>query len=155
NVLPARFALFAALAASLIASMWAAGRAPLVARAVLLGAAVAATLPAAWHGYWDGKPDRPAFFADSLYRRCLPQNATVFSLPYPTVNSAMLWQAEAGFRFRVADAYLTPIVPHDAPDRAVLASLLEDLVPAGGGPAIVRVARAQGADAIVLDRAHA
>jgi hypothetical protein len=155
NVLPARFALFAVLVAALIASTWAAGTAPLVVRAALVGAAVAVTLPALGNGFWHGKPRRPGFFADALYRRCLPPQATVFSLPYPTVNSAMLWQAEAGFRFRVADAYLTPVVPHGVPGRAVLETLLDGLVPAGGGRAIVRVARAQGADGILLDREHA
>jgi hypothetical protein len=155
NVLPARFALFAALAAALAAAIWAAGKAPLAARVALVGAAVAVTLPAVGHGFWHGKPRRPAFFADGLYRTCLPAGATVFSLPYPTVSDAMLWQAEAGFRFRVADAYLTPVAPHGVPGRAVLEALRLNLVPVGGGRAIVRVARAQGADAIVLDRAHA
>jgi hypothetical protein len=78
----------------------------------------------------------------------------VLALPYPSVNEAMLWQAEAGFRFRLADAWLSPVVPHGVPDRSVLAALHDDEAPAGGGGAILRLARAQGADLIVLDRAH-
>jgi hypothetical protein len=154
NVLPVRFALYAALAAAVIAAMWAAGRAPTWLRAALTGVAVAATLPALGHGYWHSQPHRPAFYADGLYRQCLPAQAVVLALPYPSVNEAMLWQAEAGFRFRLADAWLSPVVPDGVPGRPVLEALHDDERPPGGGRALVRLARAFAAAAIVVDAEH-
>ena len=155
DVLPVRFALYAALAAAVIAALWAAGSAPVWARIVLSAAAVAATVPALGHDYWHGRPDRPAFFARGLDRHCLPPDAVLLALPYPSQNDAMLWQAEARFRFRLADAWLSPVVPDGLPLRAVAQALHDNDVPGGGGGAIVKLARAQGADAILLDRAHA
>jgi hypothetical protein len=154
NVLPARFAMYTALAAAVIAAMWAAGRAPAWVRVVLAAAAVAATLPALGHGYWHGRPNRPAFYAQGLYRDCLPAHPVVLALPYPSVDEAMLWQAEARFRFRLAEAWLSPVVPDGVPGRPVLEALHNDESPPGGGPALVRLARADRAAAIVLDAEH-
>lgn len=154
NVLPVRFALYAALAAAVIAAMWAAGRAPTWLRVALTAAAVAAILPALGHGYWHGQPHRPAFFAEGVYRTCLPPDALVLALPYPSVNEMMLWQAEAGFRFRLADAWLSPVVPHGVPDLRVLLALHDNEAPPGGSAAIVALARAEGAVAIIIDRRH-
>jgi hypothetical protein len=155
DVLPVRFSMYAALAAAVIAALWAAGSAPAWARIGLAAAAVAATVPALGHGYWHGDPHRPAFFARGIDRDCLPAKAVLLALPYPSQNDAMLWQAEAAFRFRLADAWLSPVVPDGVPFRAVAESLHDNDVPTGGGQAIVRLARAQGADAILLDREHA
>ena len=154
NVLPARFAMYAALAAAVIAALWAAGSAPAWARAAVTAAAVAATVPALGHGYWHARPHRPAFFAQGLYRDCLPGHAVVLALPYPSVDEAMLWQAEARFRYRLADAWLSPVVPDGVAGRRVLVALHDDERPPGGGPALVRLARAHGAAAIVLDAEH-
>jgi hypothetical protein len=155
DVLPVRFALYAALAAAVIAALWAAGTAPAWARIGLAAAAVAATAPALGHGYWHSAPHRPAFFTRGIDRTCLPAEAVLLALPYPSLNDAMLWQAEAGFRFRLADAWLSPVVPEGVPLRAVAEALHDDEVPVGGGSAVLKLARAQGADAIMLDRQHA
>lgn len=154
DVLPARFAAYAALAAAVIAASWASSRAPLVVRAVLPVAAIAVTVPALGHGFWHGSPHRPAFFADGTYRSCLPPNAIVLALPYPSVDAAMLWQAESRFRYRLADAWLSPVVPRGAPDPSVLEALHDDELPAGGGAAILELARDEAADVIVLDGAY-
>lgn len=155
DVLPARFAVYAALAGAVIAASWAAGRAPLVARVALAAAAIAATVPALGHGYWNGSPHRPAFFSTGLDRDCLRSNAIVLALPYPSVDAAMLWQAEARFRYRLADAWLSPVVPPGVPDPAVLDALHNDELPAGGGTAILELARDESADVIVVDGEHA
>ncbi|HZQ63600.1 MAG TPA: hypothetical protein VFA66_00030 [Gaiellaceae bacterium] len=155
NVLPGRLAAYAALAAAVAAASWAAGRAPRAARAALAAAAVAFTVPAFWDGFWQGTPRRPAFFADGTYRSCLRAGETVLPLPFPSWNEGMLWQAEAGFRYRLAQASLTPVVPRDVPDRETVLALQNDEPPAGGGAAVVRLARAQRAGAILLDAAHA
>jgi hypothetical protein len=151
NVLPARFSMFVALAAAVIAASWAAGRAPRWARAALPIAAIVLTVPAFWQEHWHEKPDRPAFFTTDLDRACLPPEATVLALPTPAVSGAMLWQAEAGFRFRLATASLSPVVPRGLPDRATAVALGNDEVPPGGAAAVLRFAAAQRADAILVD----
>ena len=155
NVLPVRFSMYAALAAALIAACWAAGAAPLVARVALAAVAIAATVPALGHSFWHGKPHRPTFFTSGLYRACLPSRTTVLALPYPSLNGAMLWQAEAGFRFRLADAWLSPVVPDGVPDRDVLTALHNDEQPGGGGATLVRLAHHLRADVIMVDAEHA
>jgi hypothetical protein len=152
DVLPGRFAMYAALAAAVIFAYWAAGTSPRWLRVVLGGAAIAATVPALGHAYWHGHPHRPAFFSHGLYRSCLPPNATVLVLPYPTWSGAMLWQAEADFRFRLADAWLSPGIPRGVPDRGVVESLHENYGPRGGGRALLQLARRQGANVIMVDR---
>jgi hypothetical protein len=151
NVLPVRFALYVVLVAAVIAALWAAGSAPLAARVLLPAAAVAATFPSLGHGYWHGHPHRVAFFADGTYRACLEPGATLLALPYPSISGAMLWQAEAGFRFRLADAWLSPLVPDGVPHRAAFEALHDDSVPAGGGRELVALARASHAEAIIVD----
>ena len=67
----------------------------------------------------------------------------------------MLWQAEAGFRFRLADAWLSPVVPDGVPDRDVLTALHNDEQPGGGGATLVRLAHHLRADVIMVDAEHA
>lgn len=152
NVLPARLAVYTALAAALAVALWASGRAPPWARTLLPAAAIALTVPAFWHDFWHATPRRPAFFADRADRSCVRPGETVLSLPFPSWNEGMLWQAEAGFRYRLAQASLTPVVPAGVPDRATVLSLQANEAPAGGGAAVLNVARAQGADVILVDR---
>jgi hypothetical protein len=75
----------------------------------------------------------------------------VLALPTPAVSGAMLWQAEAGFRFRLATASLSPVVPRGLPDRATAVALGNDEVPPGGAAAVLRFAAAQRADEILVD----
>jgi hypothetical protein len=154
NVIPSRFAVYAALAAALIASLWAASSSwSRGLRIVLTGVAIAAIVPAVWRGYWHEHPPRPAFFARGLDRLCLRRDDNVLVLPPPFRNAALLWQAESGYRFRLADGALNDAVPKGLPDRATMLQLIDDNVPAGGARAILRAARAQHVNVILVDPA--
>ena len=154
NVIPGRFALYVALAASLVAAVWAARSRRSRALRVLLGVAAAVALvPAVSRGYWHEHPPRPAFFALRLDRLCLREHDNVLLLPPPFRNAALLWQAASGYRFRLADGALNDAVPKNLPARGTMLQLIDDNVPAGGAGAIVRAARALGVSAILVDGA--
>jgi hypothetical protein len=154
NVIPGRFAVYAALAACLIAALWAAapGR-PRPLRIALTALAVAALVPAVGRGYWHEHPARPAFFTQGLDRLCLRRNDNVLLLPPPFRNAGLLWQAESGYRFRLADGALNDAVPKGLPDRAAMLQVIDGNVPRGGARAIMALARAQDVNAILVDAA--
>ncbi len=129
NVLPFRLATYVSLAAAVIVAFWiATTRGRVFARPYVLPAlAVAALVPAvtqtSYPTFHPSHPQRVAFFSDGLYKRCLRPQETVAIFPWN--GDSMLWQAEAGLRFRVAanglqpfPKYGTPISSFDA-DRVV------------------------------------
>jgi hypothetical protein len=154
NVLPVRFSMYVALAASVAAALWAASPRPAPwIRAGLVGAAVISLLPAVTRDFWDTTPTRPAFFSDERYRSCLREDDNVL-VPDAAGMDATLWQTESGFDFRLANGSLNP-QPPDVPDRDVAIDILYNLVPEGGGEAVVRLARGLEATVILLDAEHA
>jgi hypothetical protein len=105
DLFPFRLAVYVALASAVIVAVWAATTKGWLAY-VLPALAVLALAPAVWHPTFRAnvrwKPDRPAFFAESLYKSCIPRGETVAIFPFGYRGDALLWQAEAGFRFSVA-----------------------------------------------------
>ena len=79
-------------------------------RFVLPVLAVAALVPAFWHSNFASTPQRVPFFADGLARSCIPTGETLVVFPFGVAGDSMLWQAEAGIRFRLAEGYLWPLV---------------------------------------------
>jgi hypothetical protein len=111
NVLPVRFSLFLALAAAVVVALWARD-APRRAAVAVCALAVLSLVPTVWHGDWKLHPNRPELFADRhLLDACIPQGANVLIFPFGSHEHSMLWQAESGFRFRMAGGYLRPDVP--------------------------------------------
>ena len=110
NVLPVRLALFTSLAAAVIVALWlaSASRRTAVVAGVLV---VLSLVPRLDLPAWSTMPDRPAFFAQGLYRTCLRPGETVFAVPYEGNGSSMLWQADADFAFRLAGGYVRPAPP--------------------------------------------
>jgi hypothetical protein len=103
-----RFAVYAALAASVVVALWiATTRGRIYPRPFVLPVlAVAALVPAVTQSLYVKDPERPRFFADGLYSRCIPRGESLAIFPYG--GDSMLWQAETGFRFRLAGGYLYP-----------------------------------------------
>jgi hypothetical protein len=151
NVLTTRFSVFTALLAAVIASLWlAAPRVPLVVRVVLGVLAVVAILPRVDQSLWYTHPSQPAFFADGLARRCLAPGEIVMMLPYTSNGDSMLWQAESGYRFAMADGHLQPKPPPAFEKYPAVAALDEDGPPPGGTADVEAFARAVGVSAIVV-----
>jgi hypothetical protein len=151
NVIPGRFALYSALVVCMIVALWAASPSPrLWLRVAVTIAAVLAVAPRVWTGLWHMHPARPAFFAQRMYRHCFRPGETVLMLPPPFRNQALLWQAESGFSFRLADGGLNDTIPSGLPYRAVTSALVGNNVPSGGAAALLAAARNQGVGAIVV-----
>jgi hypothetical protein len=108
NVLPVRLALFASLAASVMVASWAASFPRRGLAVCLTGLAVLAILPNLGAGLWKRTPVRPAFFTDGLYRACVRPGDNLLAIPYNQHGDSLLWQAESGFRFGLAEGYVRP-----------------------------------------------
>jgi hypothetical protein len=155
DVLPVRFSMFVSLAAAVTVASWAAASgAPRRLRAALPALAALAVVPSLWNPVWHETPRRPAFFADRTYRSCLEPGENVVVLPLPRWSDAMLWQAESGFAFRMAEGYVSPPVPAGIPERVYLTRLEDTNMPGRDWRPLVRFARAQGATAILVEGGH-
>jgi hypothetical protein len=151
NVLPARFSMYVALGAGVAVALWAASPRPSPwLRAALVAAAAISFVPDTSASFWRTTPDRPAFFADDIYRSCFRPDETVF-MPDIVDTEASLWQAESGYRFRLANGHLGDVFPEGIPDPDVAFAVLYGSIPEGGGAAIVRLARGLGSTVILLD----
>jgi hypothetical protein len=150
NVLPVRLSVFVALVVAVIAALWASARSvPLAVRVCLVLAAVGFTLPDPYLRYWRAAPTNPAFFADGIYRDCLRLHETVLVLPYGPLSDAMLWQAETGFGWRLADGYLRPAPPHSLPYWQTAVELDDQVILPGTPATFRRLARRQHVTTIV------
>jgi hypothetical protein len=152
NVIPGRLALYVALLASVIVALFAAspgGSSWLSIGLVVL--ALLAIVPDLRLSVWHQQPEQPAFFAAKLERGCLRRGENTLLLPPPFRNEGLLWQAEDGFRFGVADAGLNAQLPAALPDRETAAQLVNNKRPHGGAAALLRFARAEGVGAILVD----
>jgi hypothetical protein len=105
-----RFGEYTSLALAVIVALWAAqARGWLFRRPYVLPTlAVAVLVPAVWRTLTVSGPQQPAFFTAGLYKGCIPPNETLAIFPFG--SEANILQADAGFAFRVAGGYLTPIV---------------------------------------------
>jgi hypothetical protein len=104
QIIPARFALYATLAAAVMVALWVArGRA---ARYGLVAVAVLALVPPFWGAQFAHRPQRWPFFTDRLYELCIPRGETLMVFPFGRWGESLLWQAESGFWFRIAEGTL-------------------------------------------------
>ena len=110
NVLPVRVAMYSSLIAAIIVALWTASRAGWTAW-LIPAIALATLMPAVWHADYRMRPERWAFFTDAEYKECIPRNENVAIFPFGFWGSSMLWQAETGFWFNMAEGYLFPDPP--------------------------------------------
>lgn len=115
DALPFRFALLEALIAGIVVALW-------IARTkgrffprpyVLPVLAVVALVPPFWRDFAPIHPRAPAFFAAGLYRRCLGPDETI--VIYGSTGNALVWQAQTGFAFDLAQDGLQPFQKYGAP----------------------------------------
>jgi hypothetical protein len=108
NVNPTRFAVYMALAASVVVALWTAtARGRFAARPVVLPSlALLSLVPAGWTAHFTRQPPRPEFFSHGLYKICIPRGETLAIFPYGRFGDSMLYQAESGFWFNMAEGNL-------------------------------------------------
>jgi hypothetical protein len=68
-------------------------------------------MPGFWRADFRTNPERWPFFTRDYYKNCFPRNENVLVFPYGFWGNSMLWQAESGFWFRMAEGYLQPKPP--------------------------------------------
>ncbi len=155
NTLPERFALYSALAVSVIAALWLAGRPtrdPLAAGLALL--AVVVLLPNPEAGVWSTGYHVPAFFTDAAYRACLSPGEIV--LPQPIDGQFTLWQVSDGFRFRLAGGRLQTSPPSVFLHPAAIAQISVGYPPVRDQARLLRAYVAkEGVGAAILDERQA
>jgi hypothetical protein len=122
NVIAIRLSMYSALAAAVMAAMWAASTSdPRWLRVLLPGLAVLALVPNVALREWAGPnvptlvsstpPHIPAFFGNGRYRDCLREGEIVLAFPFGSRGNSLIWQAQAGFWFRLAGGYVSLSVP--------------------------------------------
>jgi hypothetical protein len=104
NLETQRFILFGSLASSVAVAWWAGTTRGLIfTRPYVMPVLAVASLIPAVTIQWTGHPPRWSFFTDRLYERCITKGETVAIFPFGRWGDSMLWQAESGFRFTIAE----------------------------------------------------
>jgi hypothetical protein len=106
NVIPGRLIAYGLLSVSVIIALWVSSSRRRVATIALPALALLSIFPATWRGGFVTHPVRPEFFAHRLYKICIPRGETLVVFPYGRFGDSMLYQAESGFWFSLAEGNL-------------------------------------------------
>ncbi len=110
HALPVRFAMYTFLALAIIAAIWfSRDSVSVTAKSIAAALIVVSILPNLSPEFWTSPLDVPAFFTSVGYRSRIAPGRTIVALPYGWRGSSMLWQAEAGYSFRMAGGWTTTI----------------------------------------------
>ncbi len=124
NVLPVRLSVYIALGAAVAVALWAASSTvPRWARVLLPALAVLFLLPDLSLATWSTTVREPTFITRGDYKRCIARGENVLALPFGEFGDSMLWQADAGFWFRMASGHLGPVPPESFTHPAGVAEL--------------------------------
>ena len=148
HVTPGRLALFVALPAAMILSMWLArgGRG----RWALGALVVVFLIPNVGNARWKTPISDPPFFADGDYRSLLDADDRVLTIPAWGANER--WQADAGFDFRLAGGYLGNPFPPSYSRYPTWGTLVGGRLSPGYARDLRRFVRDKGVTAIVVDK---
>ncbi len=111
---PVRLGVYMFLIVAVVVSMWLGQSRPGrwgAAKWVVAALGLATMLPNLSSGLWYTVPPNPTFFTTNQYQSVLRPGEIALVLPFATQTDSMLWQAETGFRFRMADGYLGALLP--------------------------------------------
>jgi hypothetical protein len=152
NILPARLAVFLALASAVVAALWASSRAvALAVRVAAVALAVLFLLPN-YGRSWAASVREPAFVSRHAYRSCIRKGENVAVFPFSRHGNSMLWQADADFWFRQAGGYVAPLPPKSFQSPSGVAEVAEfgDRAEQAVGP-ILQLVRLKQVDVVVVD----
>ncbi len=152
--IPVRLAVFVALPAALIVAMWL-GRDPIRARAGIARwglalLAVAFIVPDVGSSAWDTRIQDPAFFSSGTYRAYLRPSDHVLTIPAWGPNER--WQADTGFRFKLAAGYAGNPFPPSYTRFPTWNTLLTGQLTRGYGAQLRRFVQAKAVTVIVVDQ---
>lgn len=152
NILPVRFALYAALAIAVIGALWTA-TARGAARWLLPALTVLLLVPNPGAGVWATTYSVPPLFTQARYRPCLATPGNVLPEPVGMGGQAMLWQAEADFRFRLAGGRLQTSPPSSFQHPPGIAQIAVGYPPVRNQASLLRAyARAKDVTLAIVDK---
>jgi hypothetical protein len=106
KTLPARFMMYAFLLLALMVSIWFASNRLGVAANLALASLVAVfALPNLSASYWTAPDNSPKFFTGAMAHRYLAPDENVLVLPFGVRGNGLLWQAQSGMNFRLAEGW--------------------------------------------------
>jgi hypothetical protein len=153
NILPVRFALYAALAGAVIVALWM--RSYSGSRLVRIGLPALGVLllvPNPGAGDWATTYSIPSFFTSSAYRGCLAPGEIVLPEPVGVGGQAMLWQVAAGFRFRMAGGRVQTSPPSPFLHPGTIAQISVGYPPVKDQSQLYRAYfRAKGVTSVIVD----
>jgi hypothetical protein len=150
---PVRLGVYAFLIVAIVLALWLSQNRSPRARAVKWAVALLAVLllvPNVGSGQWLSRENTVSFFTAGQYRRFLAPGDTVLALPWGSLGSSMLWQAETQMGIRLAGGYVGALTPADYQREPILAAFVHPrLAPK---PADVeRFLTRHDVDAVVVD----
>jgi hypothetical protein len=152
NTMPVRFPLYSSLVVAVIVALWAASNlAPANVRVGLSLLAALFLVPNLGLDAWTRSPHVPPLFTSGLVRDCFRPGETILAFPYGPRGDSMLWQADAGFRFRLAGGYISPNPPASFTTPAIQHVSTSDNPSEVTTQAVLELARLKSVDAIVVD----
>ncbi len=153
NILPVRFALYAALAGAVAVALWMrSGSGSRLLRVGLPALGVLLLVPNPGAGDWSTRYTIPAFFTSSAYTRCLAPGEIVLPEPIGIGGQAMLWQVAAGFRFRMAGGRIQTSPPSPFLHPSSLAQISVGYLPVKNQSALFRrYFRQEHVTSVILD----
>jgi hypothetical protein len=146
-----RFAVFVALPAAVIVALWCSrdSIAPWL-RWGLAALSVAFIVPAVGNSAWKTNVQDPPFFASGAYRNYVKPADHVLTVPVWGPNER--WQANTGFRFKLADGYLGNPFPPSYSRYPAWSMLLNGQLTPHYAADLKQFIAAKGVTAIVVDR---
>ena len=112
NVLPTRLMLFVFFVVAIAVALWMSSTRGWLA-VVLPVLAVISLVPNPTASAFRTSAHVPRFFRGGDLQRCVGADEAVLIFPQAKHGNSMLWQAVSGYRFRLADGYVTPDPPTD------------------------------------------
>ncbi len=151
DALPDRFMLFVFLTLAVTAALWMSDdrRSPAI-RFATAAAVVVFMLPNPSAGFWTRPVDTPAFFSTGLYRKYLAKDETVVILPYGNLGNSMLWQAQTGMYFRMAEGHTAPTVIDDFQKWPIVDMLASQTAIPDPGPQLKAFLAAHNVSAVIV-----
>ena len=114
HAIPGRATVYAFLVAAIVTAVWVrAQETPRWAVWTLVPLAVVFLVPNLGLAGWKSNLDTPALFTQGLYTRYIAPGENTLVIPYGPIGNSMLWQAQTGMYFRMAEGYLGPIIPEE------------------------------------------
>jgi hypothetical protein len=113
--MPSRFLVYLWLAIAVAGCLWLAapGAARRPARWMLFALVAASLVPRPAAAMWSTRVSPPPLLVGPALTRYVPRGSTVLTVPIGIAGESMLWQVEAGFRFRLAGGYVSFVWPPD------------------------------------------